>query len=152
MKTIQILFVLALVLLSVDTVSAQYGNNGYGGGGNGYGNGRNNQMRQMPQGPSHDQPKEIPVEVTVGKIMENFKSQLNLDALQEIAISNVLTDSMRSQGILLKAETKNKKAKEIAALSETMDRKINEFLNEDQRVKYKALNEERGKKKSRRNR
>jgi hypothetical protein len=36
----------------------------------------------MPQGPSHDQPKEIPVEVTVGKIMENFKSQLNLDALQ----------------------------------------------------------------------
>jgi hypothetical protein len=80
-------------------------NNGYGGGGNGYGNGRNNQMSQMPQGPSHDQPKEIPVEVTVGKIMENFKSQLNLDALQEIAISNVLTDSMRSQGILLKAET-----------------------------------------------
>jgi hypothetical protein len=57
MKTIQILFVLALVLLSVDTVSAQYGNNGYGGGGNGYGNGRNNQMSQMPQGPSHDQPR-----------------------------------------------------------------------------------------------
>jgi hypothetical protein len=104
-------------------------------------------MSQMPQGPSHDQPKEIPVEVTVGKIMENFKSQLNLDALQEIAISNVLTDSMRSQGILLKAETGKKKSKEIAALSETMDRKINEFLNEDQRVKYKALNEERGKKK-----
>jgi hypothetical protein len=111
MKTIQILFVLALVLLSVDTVSAQYGNNGYGGGGNGYGNGRNNQMSQMPQGPSHDQPKEIPVEVTVGKIMENFKSQLNLDALQEIAISNVLTDSMRSQGILLKAETAKNKSK-----------------------------------------
>jgi hypothetical protein len=60
--------------------------------------------------------------------MENFKSQLNLDALQEIAISNVLTDSMRSQGILLKAETgQEQKAKEIAALSETMDRKINEF-------------------------
>jgi hypothetical protein len=93
----------------------------------------------------------IPVEVTVGKIMENFKSQLNLDALQEIAISNVLTDSMRSQGILLKAETGEQKTKEIAALSETMDKKI-KFLNEDQRVKYKALNEERGKKKSRRNR
>jgi hypothetical protein len=111
MKTIQILFVLALVLLSVDTVSAQYGNNGYGGG-NGYGNGRNNQMSQMPQGPSH-QPKEIPVEVTVGKIMENFKSQLNLDALQEIAISNVLTDSMRSQGILLKRNWQETKAKKL---------------------------------------
>jgi hypothetical protein len=59
--------------------------------------------------------------------MENFKSQLNLDALQEIAISNVLTDSMRSQGILLKRNWQETKAKEIAALSETMDRKINEF-------------------------
>jgi hypothetical protein len=128
MKTIQILFVLALVLLSVDTVSAQYGNNGYGGGGNGYGNGRNNQMSQMPQGPSHDQPKEIPVEVTVGKIMENFKSQLNLDALQEIAISNVLTDSMRSQGILLKAETgQEQKQKKLQLFQKPWTEKINEF-------------------------
>jgi hypothetical protein len=37
---------------------------------------------QIPQGPSHDQPKEIPVEVTVGKIMEKLKPELNLDALQ----------------------------------------------------------------------
>jgi hypothetical protein len=158
MKTIQILFVLALMLLSIDTVSAQYRNNGYGGGGyggSGYGNqnGRNSQMGQIPQGPSHDQPKEIPVEVTVGKIMEKLKPELNLDALQEIAISNVLTDSMRSQGILLKADTgQEQKTKEIEALSETMDRKINQFLNEDQKVKYKALNEEGNNKKSRRNR
>jgi hypothetical protein len=153
MKTIQILFVLALMLVSIDTVSAQYRNNGYGGGGYGNQNGRNNQMGQIPQGPSHDQPKEIPVEVTVGKIMEKLKAALTLDALQEIAISNVLTDSMRSQGILLKADTgQEQKTKEIAALSETMDRKINQFLNEDQKIKYKALNEEGNKKKSRRNR
>jgi hypothetical protein len=93
MKTIQILFVLALMLVSIDTVSAQYRNNGYGGGGYGNQNGRNNQMGQIPQGPSHDQPKEIPVEVTVGKIMEKLKAALTLDALQEIAISNVLTDT-----------------------------------------------------------
>jgi hypothetical protein len=43
--------------------------------------------------------------------MEKLKPQLNLDALQEIAISNVLIDSMRSQGILLKAENKIKKKK-----------------------------------------
>jgi hypothetical protein len=35
MKTIQILFVLALMLLSIDTASAQYGNNGYRTEGNG---------------------------------------------------------------------------------------------------------------------
>ncbi|WP_339921585.1 hypothetical protein [uncultured Flavobacterium sp.] len=155
MKTIQILFVLALMLLSIDTASAQYGNNGYSNGGYGGGGyGRNNRMNQMPQGPSQDKPKEIPVEVTVGKIMEKLKPELNLDVLQEIAISNVLIESIRSQGILLKAETaQDQKIKEIQALSETTDRKINDFLNEDQKVKYKALNEESNtKKKSRRNR
>lgn len=155
MKTIQILFVLALMLLSIDTASAQYGNNGYSNGGYGGGGyGRNNRMNQMPQGPSQDKPKEIPVEVTVGKIMEKLKPELNLDVLQEIAISNVLIESIRSQGILLKAETaQDQKIKEIQALSETTDRKINDFLNEDQKVKYKALNEKSNtKKKSRRNR
>jgi hypothetical protein len=34
---------------------------------------------------------------------------------------------MRSQGILLKAETGQEQKSKIAALSETMDRKINEF-------------------------
>jgi hypothetical protein len=53
--------------------------------------------------------------------MENFKSQLNLDALQES--QNVLTDSMRSQGILKRRNWPRTKTKEIAALSETMDRK-----------------------------
>jgi len=158
MKSIQTLFVLALMLLSINSVSAQYGNNGYGGGygGGGYGSGYGNsgRMSQMNQGPSHDKPKEIPIEVTVGKIMEKLKPELNLDALQEIAISNVITESIRSQGILLKAESsQEQKIEEIKALSETTDRKINEFLNEDQKVKYKALNEDsNSKKKSRRNR
>ena len=155
MKTIQILFVLTFMLLSIDTVSAQYGNNSYGGGGygnNGYGG--NGRMNQMNQGQSQEKPKEIPVEVTVGKIMDKLTPELTLDALQEIAISNVLKESIRSQGILLKAETgQEQKIKEIQALSETTDRKINEFLNEDQKIKYKALNEESStKKKSRRNR
>ncbi|CAM2961488.1 hypothetical protein [Flavobacterium frigoris] len=155
MKTIQILSVLTFMLLSIDTVSAQYGNNSYGGGSygnNGYGG--NGRMSQMNQGQSQEKPKEIPVEVTVGKIMDKLTPELTLDALQEIAISNVLKESIRSQGILLKAETgQEQKIKEIQALSETTDRKINEFLNEDQKIKYKALNEESStKKKSRRNR
>jgi hypothetical protein len=36
--------------------------------------------------------------------MENIKIELELDQLQEIAISNVVA-SIREQGILLKAET-----------------------------------------------
>lgn len=164
MKRIQILFVLLLTILSLNTVSAQYGNNGYGNNGygnggygnNGYGNngyGGNGRMNQIPQ--TQEKPKEIPIEITVGKIMEKITLELTLDQLQAIAISNVLTESIRSQGILLKDETSNQeqKIKEIQALSETTDRKINVFLNEDQKIKYKALNEEgSNKKKSRRNR
>lgn len=159
MKTTQYLFVLILTLLSINSITAQYGNNGYGGygngyGGGGYGGGRMSQMSQMNQSPNHDKPKEIPVEETVGKIMEKLKVELNLDALQEIAISNVLIESMRSQGIIIKAtSSQEQKIEEIKALSETTDRKINEFLNDDQKVKYKALNEEsNSKKRSKRNR
>jgi hypothetical protein len=54
---------------------------------------------------------------------------------------------MRSQGILLKAETgQEQKQKKLQLFQKPWTEKINEFLNEDQRVKYKALNEERGKK------
>ena len=155
MKTVKTLFVLSVVLLSINFASAQYGNNGYGGYNNGYGNngGRMSQMSQMNQTPSNDKPKEIPIEVTVAKIMEKLTPALTLDALQEIAITNVITDSMRSQGILLKDDSnQEQKIEEIKALSETTDRKINEFLNEDQKIKYKELNAESNmKKKSRRN-
>jgi hypothetical protein len=40
----------ALMLLSIDTASAQYENNGSNGGYGGGGYGRNNRMNQMPQG------------------------------------------------------------------------------------------------------
>lgn len=156
MKTIQLLLVLTVTLLCSTTVSAQYGsngygNNGYGGGGYGSNNGR---MSQMNQSREPEKPKEIPIEVTVAKIMEKLKPELNLDQLQEIAIGNVLAESIRSQGILLKAETgQEQKVKEIQALSEVTDRKIKEFLNEDQKTKYKELNEQsKNPKKSKRNR
>ena len=149
MKTIQTLFVLALMLLSINTISAQYGNNGYNNGYNnsGYGGGgRMNQMKQMDQmnqGRSQDKPKEIPAEVTIAKIMEKLKPALNLDVLQEIAISNVFTESLRTQGILMKAESsQEQKTLEFMALSEITDRKVNDFLNEDQKIKYKAFKED----------
>lgn len=164
MKTLYTLFVITLILGASNSVLAQYGNTGYGGGyggggygGGGYGGGgygSNNRMSQMNQSANNDKPKEIPVEVTVGKIMEKLKEELTLDVLQEIAIANVLTESIRSQGIIIKAQSsQDQKIEEIKALSETTNRKINEFLNEDQKIKYKALTEDGGsKKKSRRNR
>jgi hypothetical protein len=147
MNKTQFFFVIALILLSFNTVSAQYGyGNGYGNGYGygGYGMGRNS-MSQMSQ--PDTKPKEIPVEVTVGKIMEKLKPELNLDELQTIAIANVYTDIIKSQTAIMKDEklSQQQKSDEIKALFEVNERKVNEYLNEEQRQKYKALKEERGK-------
>ena len=139
-------FVLAFITLSVNTTFAQYGyGNGYG---NGYGGGMNrNSMSQMDQTPS--KPKEIPVEVTVSKIMEKLKPELNLDELQTIAIGNVYTDIIKSQTAIMKDKklSQEEKSNEIKVLFEVNERKVNEYLNEDQKLKYKALKEERGRNK-----
>lgn len=150
MKTIQSIFVLVIMLLSINTISAQYGN-GYGGGGyggNGYGGGgygnQGGRDRGLSQDNPPDKPKEIPVEVTVAKIMDEMKVAVNLDELQVIAISNVLIESMKSQGMILKIVTNQEdQIKDFKALAETTDRKINEFLNEDQKPKYIAFKEDR---------
>ncbi|QIH39847.1 hypothetical protein G7A72_13945 [Flavobacterium sp. Sr18] len=143
MRLIQSLLIFAFVLLSTNIISAQYGNGGYG---NGYGNnyGSNRRMNSgMDQSRAQDKPKEIPVEVTVRKIIEKIKPELTLDALQEIAISNILMESIKTQGMLIKAEVSQEdKIKNIQALSEVTDRKIMELLNKDQKEKYTAMNEE----------
>jgi hypothetical protein len=141
MKTIQLLFIIAVTLFSINTTTAQYGyGNGYG---NGYGYGRDRSMSQMNQ-TTPDKPKEIPAEVTAAKAMEKLKSDLNLDALQEIAIHNLLVENIKSQTAIIKSESTSQadKIKEIQAMSEVTDRKIKEFLNEEQKVKYIALKEE----------
>ncbi|WP_291101726.1 MULTISPECIES: hypothetical protein [unclassified Flavobacterium] len=150
MKTLQIILVSTFLLLSINTISAQYGGyggGGYGGGygGGGYGGGMNRGMnRDMNQESHQEKPKEIPVEVTVAKIIDEMKTEINLDELQTIAISNVLTESIRTQGILLKqVASQEDQIKDFKALSETTDRKIMEFLNEDQKPKYLAFKEDR---------
>lgn len=160
MKIVPSLFVTAFMLLSINTISAQYGNSGYGGGGyggggygrNGYGSGRMNSG--MDQNRTPDKPREVPVEETVGKIMERLKPALVLDELQEIAIANILTESIKQQGVILKQDTnQSDQMKDIQILSENTDRKIVELLNDDQKDKYKAFKEEsKNPKKSKRNR
>jgi len=146
MNKTQFIFALAFILISFNTAFAQYGyGNGYGNGygGGGYGMNRNS-MSQMNQTPS--KPKEIPVEVTVAKIMEKLKPELNLDELQTIAIGNVYTDIIKSQTAIMKDEKlgQTEKSNEIKALLEVNERKVNEYLSEEQRQKYKALKEDRG--------
>ncbi|MDR7210378.1 hypothetical protein [Flavobacterium piscis] len=137
MKPIHFFFILVFSLFCFNSVFAQYGNgynNGYGRGG---GMGRDRSMMdQGSQQPS--KPKEIPVEETAAKIVEQMKPEVNLDELQAIAITNVLADSMREQGILLKNENSNQEQKmeQMKALREVTTKRITAFLNPDQVEKY----------------
>lgn len=160
MKVAPSLLLTAFMLLSINTISAQYGNSGYGGGGygaggygrNGYGSGRMNSG--LDQNRTPDKPREIPVEETVGKVMERLKPALTLDALQEIAIANILTESIKQQGVILKQDTnQSDQMKDIQILSENTERKVVELLNDDQKEKYKVFKEDsKNPKKSKRNR
>ncbi|GAA6766609.1 hypothetical protein AAFH68_25510 [Flavobacterium sp. CGRL1] len=152
MKPIQNLIILVFTLFCFNSVSAQYGNgygNGYGGYGNGYGGyGRGGGMgmdRSMMSGPQANtsKPKEIPVEETAAKIVEQMKPAVNLDELQSIAITNVFADGLREQGILLKNESssQDQKMEQMKALKESMTKKITAFLNPDQVEKYTAFME-----------
>ncbi len=104
-----------------------------------------NQMGSvMNQQGQPDKPKEIPADVTAGKIVEEMKQALNLDELQAIAIKNVLIESLNAQGRILKQDsTQDEQIKDFQALSENTDRKINQFLNKEQKEKYLIFKEER---------
>ena len=143
MKLIPKIVVNLFILFSFNIAFAQYGN-GYGN--NGYGNGNgygSNSMGQMDQGSQQESEKVIPVEVTVSKIMKEMTPAINLDELQVIAISNVLKESMNTQGRILKLNaTQEEQMENFKILGETTDRKILEFLNKDQKVKYLIFKEE----------
>lgn len=142
------IFSILFLLFACNTIFAQYGGygGGYGGYGGGYGGygGRMSQMGSMGGMNQHqEKPKEIPVEVTAGKIMEQLKPELKLDALQEIAIANILTESIKSQGAIIKQEiSQDDKVKEIQTLSELTDSKIKQLLTQTQKDKYKAMQED----------
>lgn len=148
MKSIQSLFILVFSLLYFSTASAQYGNgynNGYGGNGYGRGGGMGMGMDRsmMQQQSSPSKPKEVPAEETAAKIVEQMKPEVNLDELQAIAITNVLADSMREQGVLLKNESssQDEKMEQMKALRESTTKKITAFLNPDQVEKYTTFME-----------
>jgi len=147
MRTRQTFLVFAFILLSITSVSAQYGGNGYGGGGyggNGYGGGMNQMGSAMNQQSQPEKPKEIPADVTAAKIVEEMKPALNLDELQAIAITNVLIESLNTQGRILKQDsTQDEQMKDFQALSESTDRKINQFLSKEQKEKYLVFKEDR---------
>jgi hypothetical protein len=153
MKIFKTVLFIVFLFLSASTVSAQYGNgyggNGYGGGGygGGYGGngyGRSSQMGQMSQSNQQSAPKPIPAEVTAAKIVEYYKKELSLDALQEVVLTNIFTKSLKKQEALIKKESSDEdKEKEFKVLGEMTDLEVMQILNKDQKTKYQILSEDR---------
>ncbi len=132
------------IVLAVNAASAQFGNNGMGNPNRM--NQMNNGMGMSNQNNNQSAPKEVPVAVTVGKIMENLKTELTLDELQVIAISNIMTESVKKSDVLRKKEMPHEdKIKEMQAESEATDIKIMYLLYKNQKVKYSELVKERKK-------
>ncbi|QBN18347.1 hypothetical protein [Flavobacterium nackdongense] len=136
------IFSILIFLCTIHSVSAQYGN-GYG---NGYGSGRGNGMNQMgamSQRSEPEKPKETPPEEIVANYMEEMKPALSLDELQALAISNVLVESVKAQGRISKLNLPQEDLMtEYKLLSESTDKKINDFLNKDQKEKYLTFKED----------
>lgn len=121
------------------------GQGGFGQGGMGGGMGGNpmNNQNQMGNQTRPQVPKERPIEELVVKVVERLKTQLTLDELQVIAISNIITDNMKKQNAVLKKEDNNdEKTAELKAISEKTDLDILILLNKDQKIKYKLLSED----------
>jgi len=142
MRTFKTVLFIVFLLLSANTISAQY-NNGYGNGYGGSGYGRSNQMNQMPAS-QPSAPKPVPVEVTADKIVAYYKKELTLDALQEVVVKNIYVKSLKKQEILMKKEiSEDEKTEEFKVLTDMTEMEIKQVLNKNQKEKFKNLIDER---------
>ena len=89
--------------------------------------------------------------VTLNRLKRKLRAY---EYLPKIAIANILTESIKQQGVILKQDTnQSDQMKDIQILSENTERKVVELLNDDQKEKYKIFKEEsKNPKKSKKNR
>jgi hypothetical protein len=139
MKTITPCIVFLFLFLSLQTISAQFGNNGMMGnrGMNGM-----NQMGSMNQRSQPAEPKVVPPEESVAEFMVDLKPALQLDELQVIAISNVMVESLKTQGRISKLNIPEEdRLNEYKLLGETADKNIASYLNKEQKELYVTFKE-----------
>jgi hypothetical protein len=130
----------SIVLLSFSLTSiAQVSNNGFNRGGFG----------PSGQRPATFDGDEKSASEQIDDLMIKFKEALNLDALQEVAIKQILLDDSKYRGIVIKKETDEEaKSKELQALNNKVDTSILALLNPEQQEQYRLFKERKGKTKS----
>ena len=133
---------------SLNSVSAQFGQGGQGGGfgqnGRGQSGGGFDQIGSGQRDNTPTEESDKSKKERLDKEVAKIKDELKLDELQVIVVQNILAENQKKQIILFKKEIpQDEKIAEIVALSESTDRKIMEFLNKDQKIKYKDLTADR---------
>ncbi|WP_297512321.1 hypothetical protein [Flavobacterium sp.] len=122
------------------------GNNGAFGNGTNRMGGYGPTQMGMPSQPRERSAEELEDEriKTVEKSVEKLKSDLKLDELQLVIVRKEMDANSKKINAILKKEMSNDdKNTEIQAITETMERNILNFLNDEQKKKFKAMIEER---------
>lgn len=125
---------ITIALLFVFTLSA-FSQNGYN---------RNNSMSTPTQ---NNEPTKEEIEKareeSLNKLMTRLTEDLNLDALQVVAIRQIYADNIKKQGIILKKEDSNEsKSEALKSLSESTETKVLALLNPQQKEKFELLKNE----------
>lgn len=124
---------------------AQYGGYPGMGMGGGMGNMRNNQMSQMSD--QRDQERRMRDnqkkmrDAQLEASLSKMKKDLMLDALQEIAVTQIMTESSQKQNAIMdkKESSQEEKLTQIEAILNKMDTDILVLLNPEQKAKYKTM-------------
>lgn len=137
-----------LILLAINSSSAQYGygNNGMYGGGMGRSQNMQSMQNTNNYGRNSKSADEIEKERSenLNKTMEKLTKELSLDDLQVIVVKKEIEANSKSVNAVMKSEVSDEeKIKEVEAINEKTDRTINTFLNEEQKIKYKKFVDER---------
>ncbi len=148
MKNLKTLLAILLLIFSTNTITAQFGQGGQGGGfgqnGRGQSQGGFDQIGSGQRDTTPTEESDKSKKERLDKEVANIKEELKLDELQVIVVQNILAENQKKQIILFKKEIpQDEKITEIVALSESTDRKIIEFLNKDQKIKYKEITADR---------
>lgn len=77
------------------------------------------------------------------RLMEKLTPELNLDALQAIAVKQIYSENMKKQGIIMKMEiSEDEKMAFFKSLSESTELKVLELLNPEQKQKFEVFKNE----------
>jgi hypothetical protein len=105
-----------------------------------------NRMMQNNQQPTTSNPEREREEMekarkeNLEKILARLTTDINLDALQQVAIRQLYDDNMKKQGIIMKKEiSDDDKVALLKSLGESTEVKVLELLNKEQKEKYELL-------------